>query len=155
MKKAFLCGLILLCSLSVACSKQQNTATNAEQINMELSSAVQQILGSDVEQKKQGYQVILKYAEQNNADAIYHLGQFYIEPSRLDGIITPDAKKAEELLLKSAKMNHVSSQSFLGITYKWGAHQFPRDKEKSCYWLKKSVESESNPVIEGLMKDCK
>lgn len=154
-----------LLSLCVACSSQNNDVVNRQNttstvqstanIEKEISSAVIEIMSQqDMAKKQQAYQVILKYAEQNNPDAIYHLGQFYIAPSRLDGVITPDSKKAEELLLKSANMNHVSSQIFLGSTYKFGGHGFPRDKEKACYWMKKSVESESNPMIEGLMKDC-
>lgn len=150
-----------LLSLCVACSSQndslidKNTTQISSSAEQDINSAVMDIISQqDMAKKQQAYQVLLKYAEQNNPDAIYHLGQFYIAPSRLDGVITPDAKKAEELLLKSANMNHVSSQLFLGSTYKFGGHGFPRDKEKACYWMKKSVESESNPVIEGLMKDC-
>lgn len=170
MKKQSLFCLVLLCSLSVACSNRNNdivnpqnttsikqsTADTSINITQEIALAVIAIMSQqDMTKKQQAYQVLLKYAEQNNTDAIYHLGQFYITPSRLDSIITPNAKKAEELLLKAANMNHKPSQIFLGSTYKFGRHGFPRDQEKACYWLKKSVESDSNPVIEGRMKDCK
>ncbi|WLF84304.1 tetratricopeptide repeat protein [Moraxella sp. ZY210820] len=149
--------ILSLLSLCVACNSSitQSTTNTSPQIEQEISSAVIEIMSQqDMAKKQQAYQVLLKYAEQSNPDAIYHLGQFYIAPSRLDGVITPDSKKAEELLLKSANMNHKASQIFLGSTYKFGGHGFPRDKEKACYWMKKSVESESNPVIERLMKDC-
>lgn len=83
---------------------------------------------------------------------MYSLAQLYITPSPTEKVFTPDPKEAEKWLIKSAQLNHEPAQFQLGLVYKLGAYRFKRDKEQSCFWLKKAHENGSS-MAQSLMRD--
>lgn len=159
MKTKSVLSMIIWCTFCLtACQFKQNPAQNhnmdsQQQIYQTIKQALLQIKDQQPHQKREGYQTLLKLAEQNQPDAIFNLGQLYIAPSPLAGIIQTNSQAAETLLLKSAQMNHFESQIALGMNYYFGGHGFEKNDEKSCFWLSKADTHYPNQaVVKKIMK---
>ena len=63
-----------------------------------------------------------------------------IEQAQLELLENRSPLKAEQLLLEVAKKDNGHACHELGVLYSIGCDELKADKEKSVYWLKKSVE---------------
>ena len=77
-----------------------------------------------------------KAAEQDHADAQYHLGLFYY----MDGMNKkPDAfLEAFNWFQKSAVQGHADAQDYLGLMYRWG-RDIPQNLPEAFRWFQKSA----------------
>lgn len=100
-------GFMMVCMLFLtACHK------NPEQQEKIINDAVMQILENKGNSKVQqdAFDELMALAKDGNPNAMYQLGQLYIEPSAMQGVIQTDPKEAEKWLLKSAELDHRPAQ---------------------------------------------
>lgn len=151
MKKSYM-SLVVACTLFLVACGTKSPEQQAQIINQ----AVMQILDNKGNAKVQqkAFDELMELAQKGNPDAMYQVGQLYIEPSAMQGVIQTSPQEAEKWLLKSAELDHRPAQIALGNAYKLGAYRFEKSHEKSCHWLKKAFHGDDSIIAKVNLEPC-